>query len=34
MVMARQKNPGLAAILFFFWCGLGCALIAVAFAAG
>jgi hypothetical protein len=23
MVMARQKNPGLAAILSFFWCGLG-----------
>jgi hypothetical protein len=22
-VMARQKNPGLAAILSFFWCGLG-----------
>ncbi len=22
-VMARQKNPGLAAFLSFFWCGLG-----------
>jgi TM2 domain-containing membrane protein YozV len=23
MVLARQKSPGLAAILSFFWCGLG-----------
>jgi len=22
-VIARQKNPGLAAVLSFFWCGLG-----------
>ncbi|MGO9451733.1 MAG: hypothetical protein ACLQDV_11940 [Candidatus Binataceae bacterium] len=23
LVMARQKSPGLAGILSFFWCGLG-----------